>query len=349
MDRGGDRVEKAGIGVGGEIDRDIGLRRHCADHLDVEHDLAVGPVRIAGRVVLAVVHRHGDDFRGGGDAEAREIGVQIGHPLAAAELDDRDALALPGSGREIIERGDLERGERGGARRIGVPAHIARRRAGAEMRLRHRPIVEAEHRLDAARQLVRQVDVAGPPAIRAAGVLEALQIDAERGIELGDGSREHDGAPSGVLLDHREAMVGGKFSDRGNVRAVGAELPVELVAREMPGGSIAPGERAHPVLQHSGVAAAQNHADLQAFRGIGLADRLCPRQWLTFAALEWISRHFPSPPPGAARDRERIAHPAPEEYELLHMVGDCCRVAAHPSPRSWSGRGRGLASGRRVA
>ncbi len=336
MDRGGDRVEKAGIGVGGEIDRDIGLRRHCADHLDVEHHLAVGPVRIAGRMVLAVVHRHRDDPRGRVDAETREIGAQIGHPLAAAELDDRHALALPGAGRKIIERGDFERGEGGGGGRLGVPAHIARRRAGAEMRLRHRPIVEAEHGLDAARQLVRQVEVAGPPAVRAAGMLEALQIDAERGIELGDGSRQHDGAPSGVLLDHREAMVGGKFSDRRNVRAVGAELPVELVAREVPGGPIASGERAHPILQHTGVAAAQNHADLQALGGIGLADRLCPRQWLTFAALEWISRHFPSPPPGAARDPERIAHPAPEEYELLHRVGDCSGWPRIPAPWSWS-------------
>ncbi len=57
-----------------------------------------------------------------------------------------------------------------------------------EMRLRDRPIVEAEHGFDAAVQFVRQMDASDPPAIRAAGMLEPLQVYAERGVELSDRS-----------------------------------------------------------------------------------------------------------------------------------------------------------------
>lgn len=166
MDRGGDRIEETGIGIGREIDRDMGLRRDCTDDLDIEHHLPVGSVRIAGWMILAVVHRDRGDFWTRADAERREIRVQIRVSLTAAEFDNPDALPRPRSGGEVIERRDLERREGGGAAAIGVPLHIpGRRPRTTEMRLCDRPIVEAEHGFDAVVQFVRQMDASDPPAI----------------------------------------------------------------------------------------------------------------------------------------------------------------------------------------
>ncbi len=90
-------------------------------------------------------------------------------------------------------------------------------------------------------------------------------------------------------------MCDGEFPDRGDVRTVGAKLPVEFLTGEMAAYRLAIGELLYPLLQPINVAAAQKHADFQPFRGIGLADGLRSRQWLTFAPLEWIPGHSPTP------------------------------------------------------
>ena len=63
VNRRGDRVEKTGVGVGSEIHRDGRLRRDCAHHFDIEHDLAIRSIRIAGGIVQRMIHGHGHDRR----------------------------------------------------------------------------------------------------------------------------------------------------------------------------------------------------------------------------------------------------------------------------------------------
>src|SRR5271154_1839575 len=100
------------------------------------------------------------------------------------------------------------------------------------------------------------MDAPDPPAIRAAGMLEPLQVHAERGVELSYGCREHHGAPPGVFLDDREAVGAGKFLDRCHIGVVGAKLLLEFVTREMAACPTAPCVRRDPLLQRIGIATA---------------------------------------------------------------------------------------------
>src|SRR5271168_4123283 len=88
-----------------------------------------------------------------------------------------------------------------------MPLHIAVRGAGAKMRARLRPIVEAEHGSNRAMQLVGQMDRPSPAAIGPAGVFEFLQIYAKSVIELGHGAGEHDVPPARMLVDDGEAVL----------------------------------------------------------------------------------------------------------------------------------------------
>src|SRR5262249_12254821 len=63
MNRSGDRVEKALIRVRRKVHRDVSGWSDRAGYLDIEHYFAVGPVRIARRMILAVVDRDGRDLR----------------------------------------------------------------------------------------------------------------------------------------------------------------------------------------------------------------------------------------------------------------------------------------------
>ena len=92
MDGGGDGVLKALIGVGREVDGDARAGRDRSGDLDIEGDLAVGAVGIAGGVGAAI-DRHGNDG-GRRDAELAEVGLDVGVVVAAAQFDERDALAL---------------------------------------------------------------------------------------------------------------------------------------------------------------------------------------------------------------------------------------------------------------
>jgi hypothetical protein len=127
---------------------------------------------------------------------------------------------------------------------------------------RYRAIIETEYRVDAAVQLVGQMDAPDPPAIRAARVIEPLQINPECVVELRHGTRQYDGAAAGVFLNNREPVRRGKFPDSIDVGSIGAELFLEFLAREMTGGVAAPGEPGYPLLQLVLVTAAENHADL---------------------------------------------------------------------------------------
>jgi hypothetical protein len=52
------------------------------------------------------------------------------------------------------------------------------------LRAGHRPVVETKYSFDHTVEFVRQIHGAHPSAIRAAGVLESLQVYTERIIEL---------------------------------------------------------------------------------------------------------------------------------------------------------------------
>src|SRR6185295_1347256 len=148
-------VDESVVGVGGEVDDDLRPWRDGAGHLDVEHDLAVGAVRIAGRGVMRTTDRHRGDRRHR-DAEPGEIFGQIGRPVAAAELEycDRLALAVVAFGKRI-QGGDLERGEAGSGRpRLVLAAGLR----DAEVRLDVRSVVEAEHAFDKFGELARNHD-----------------------------------------------------------------------------------------------------------------------------------------------------------------------------------------------
>ena len=158
------------------------------------------------------------------------------------------------------------------------------------MRPRLRPVVEAEHGFDDALQLIGELDAADPAAIGALRQFEALQVDAEGGVELGDRAREHDGAPRRILLHDRQAVRAGEFPDGGEIGGGGAELPGEILALEMAGPSVRR-QLADPVLQGVAGLAPDDDADLQSLRGIGLADRLRVSQRGSLTAFQLLSCH----------------------------------------------------------
>ncbi len=78
----GDGVDEALVGIGGEVDDDVGAGCYGGGDLDVEHDLAVGAVGVGGGVLAAVDRDHGDF--GGFLAERFEVGGEVGGLVAAA-------------------------------------------------------------------------------------------------------------------------------------------------------------------------------------------------------------------------------------------------------------------------
>ena len=59
------RVEESLVGVGREVDDDVGARRERTGDLDVEQHLAVGPVRVLARHVRRAVDADGGHRRAG--------------------------------------------------------------------------------------------------------------------------------------------------------------------------------------------------------------------------------------------------------------------------------------------
>ena len=102
VDGGADGVDEALVGVGGEVDDDVGAGSDGGGDFNVEHDFAVGAVGVGGAVLAAVDEDCGDCW--GLLAEGFEVGGEVGGLVAAAQLDDADGLACGGCvGWELVE------------------------------------------------------------------------------------------------------------------------------------------------------------------------------------------------------------------------------------------------------
>ena len=191
-----DGIGKAGLGVGREVHGQRRGRGQGAGNLDVQRHLAVGAVGVAPRVGLGTIDRHGHHL-GRRHPQLREIGREVGRQIAAAQLDQADALPLAVAGRKAVELPQLQRREalRAGA---GRPKVRPQGRAEAKVRSRLGLVVQTQHRRDHALQRVRQPHrtgmVAKVPQHRAVLLLEALQLHAEGGVELRHRARQ-DHAP----------------------------------------------------------------------------------------------------------------------------------------------------------
>src|SRR5690242_14049825 len=92
-ERGRHSVDETAVARRSEVDELLGSRNDGADHLHVEHDLAVGALPDTGPVADAV-HRDRGELRHR-LADLLEVAAQLGTPEASTELDHGDALAAP--------------------------------------------------------------------------------------------------------------------------------------------------------------------------------------------------------------------------------------------------------------
>ena len=232
MDRGVKRVDEAIIGVRRKIHDDLRARRHSARDFDIEHDLGIGTVGVAGRRIARSAHRNRDDF-GSVDAQLRKIFVELCGAVAAAELEDcnRLALAVDTLGK-CVQRGDFERREsRDGRAWVDL---AARTLGEAEMRLYARPVVQPEHALDDVRQIGGDADLAGADPERAPARRVALELDAERLLHRLDGPGEIDGALREAHARHDEPVRVRECLDRCDVSGIGSVQRPEFVVAKRP-------------------------------------------------------------------------------------------------------------------
>jgi hypothetical protein len=300
VNRRSDGVQEAGVGIGREVHRDIRLRRDGPYHLDVEHDFAVRPVRIARRAVGAAVDRHGHHRRCG-QAKTLEIRVQIRRDKSAAQFNQGHTLALPGAGRKAIGGSHLRR-------RVGHGR--ARRPPQPKVRRGLWTVVEAEDRFDDTRQIGGQLYRPRAAAVASAGMSHAMQLNTEGGAELRHGSRQHHGAASGVLLLHRHAAGGGEGAHRGQVRRFGAVPLGKFIAAQERAGRAAGHDRGHSGGKILTRATAHEQGHVQSFRRLGRSYRAGARHRGAFAALERNVGHdlLPMMPdvPDHSRDRGEV-------------------------------------------
>src|ERR1700722_3922816 len=87
----GESVDKALIGVGCEVNDNLRPRCYGSGYLDIQHHLAICAIRVA-RSVLAPIHRYCGELRCG-QAQAFEVGGEVGGPIATAQFDNADGLA----------------------------------------------------------------------------------------------------------------------------------------------------------------------------------------------------------------------------------------------------------------
>ena len=135
-----DGVDETLLGVGREVDADVGVRRNGTDDVDVQRDLAVRSVGAAGRRIVGAVHPDGGDVRSL-DA-VFEILIQIGVLVAAAQLDNADGLALAVGAREVVATRHLRR-------RVALDEALG---AAPHHGLHDGVVVEPEHGLDVVAQ-----------------------------------------------------------------------------------------------------------------------------------------------------------------------------------------------------
>ena len=260
MDRGGDGVEEAARRVGREVDGEPRPRRDRAGHLDVEHHLAVGATGVALGSVAAAVDRNRDD-RGGGDAQALEVGVEVCSAVAAAELDDGDALPGAGRpGREVVEPRHLDGREGAGDRVRDDRAPVADQRP--EVRPGLGAVVEPEHALDRRGDVGGHAERPGAAAVAASVELVEPELGAEGALQRRERAGEHDAAPRRAGVDDLEVVAVGEVLERADVGRVGAGQLLDLLAPEA-------GLRRSRLGE--GAAAAQLHGDLDPLAGIGPA------------------------------------------------------------------------------
>jgi hypothetical protein len=163
------------------------------------------------------------------------------------------------------------------------------------MRPGHWPVVKTEYGFDYAAQFIRQKYWTHASAIRAAPVLESLQIYAESIIELRHRPGQDHGPAPTVLLHDGETMRAGKFLDRSKIGSVGTKLALKILTAEMADALLPARNLPDMLAQRVGASAAQQHADFQSLGRIGLTDRYCPRQRLAIASLEWMTGHVGAP------------------------------------------------------
>ncbi|MDR8939459.1 hypothetical protein FEP65_06391 [Burkholderia multivorans] len=266
-----DGLDETRIAVRREVDGDCRGGRDRAGDLDVERDFAVRAVRIAGRRVAAGADVHVDEPRRRLDAEPAEVPRDVRCAVAAAELDDRDALAGAVAGRKPVQRRELRRRERD-ARRA---ARGLERRAQPEVRARLRAAVEAEHGRDRIAELVRQCDRPRAAAILPDRVmLETLERHAERGFELLDGARQHDDAFGRIDAIDRQLMTVCEVLGLADVVGACREALRECIARQRFGLRIAAGEPLEQRIELPFFLPPQHDRDVDAFCRIARAETL---------------------------------------------------------------------------
>src|SRR5580698_6513982 len=263
VDRRGDRVQKTGIRVGSEIDRNVRLGRDRTDDFDIEHHFPIRPVRVPGGCILAPID---GDCRDGrcGNLELREVGLQVRRCETTAKLDDSHALPLPRGLRVAVERGNLYRSEYNWFGRLV----LGRGALHPEMSLRLRTIVEAEHRFHHPIQLLGEQDDTLPAPIGPARMLESLQLHAERDLKLCHGAGKYHGTTSGIFLYDTQAVSRCELLDGRNIRGLRSVLPREVLACQMPDRAVATGEPTYPVPQVRTPAPPHQHTDLHSLRRI---------------------------------------------------------------------------------
>jgi hypothetical protein len=129
-----------------------------------------------------------------------------------------------------------------------------------------------------------------PATVRPAIVLEALEVNSERTVELGDRAGKNYRSARRILLYDCEPVAGRECSDRADIGRVSPELLREILTAEV-GFRAARCDPLDPVCKRGGAAPANDHADLEAFLRIGRSDGPRPWQWLFVAADESMSCH----------------------------------------------------------
>jgi len=285
MDGGGDGVEEAAVGVGGEVDDDRRLGGQCTGDFDVEQHLPVGALRVLTGDVARSVDADCPNGRGG-KAQTGEVGVEIGLGVAAAELDDRHALAgAVGPGREVVGLAELQRG-------VGHPCRVRAGAGEAEVCPGLRPVIDAEYGDEHAVEFGRHAQFTGtvPVLDRQPGHRVKAGRAGQRCTESSsDGSRRaEDLHPAGGLVDPVDDQPG---SDQHRTHQIHVD-PVRTVAGTQMG--VAHRVRSLDEIDWHRCPTAQHH-----------------RQLDSLAWIDWApSRPLRHRPTGAARNgtASRLSH-----------------------------------------
>jgi len=217
MDGGGQRVEKALVGVGGEINGDLRGGSDGADNFDIEFHFAVGAVRIAGGGIRAAINRDNRNF-GLRNFEAGKIFCEVGGIISAAQFQDSHALAgAVRSGRKIVSLRDNQRSVRN---ICGLRADFAGCIvifAAAEMSLRLRAVIEAEDAFDDAFERGGNLKRPGAAAVVALCVLVATELHAESLAERSHGAAQKNGAARGAFGNDLQTVLRSERANFGDV------------------------------------------------------------------------------------------------------------------------------------